>query len=200
VDSSFRPSYSTTGLWFIRRSIQTLNYSWLKRHKKHLIYTKQCPRKQFEKSFVKTFVLKNITFLTAWHSCAPWPNTNDKWLSMWVTQCAYALIRAVYTHAIFAAILGGVFLLMDGNEWMSYECSDEGSDAQNIHNLSTSLGASGEENCYRNRCKNCKMLTKPCPQRSSSFPVRLGKSPYLFHIFCCICCSFRYICITVRLQ
>ena len=38
---------------------------------------------------------------------------------------------------------------MDVNEWMSYECSDEGTSVtytQNIHSLSTRSHASEEEN------------------------------------------------------
>jgi hypothetical protein len=35
---------------------------------------------------------------------------------------------------------------MDVNEWMSYECSDEGTNTQNIHNSSTRLHPSEEEN------------------------------------------------------
>jgi hypothetical protein len=40
----------------------------------------------------------------------------------------------------------GFLLLMYVNEWMSYECSDEGTCIQNIHNPSTRPQASEEEN------------------------------------------------------
>jgi hypothetical protein len=45
---------------------------------------------------------------------------------------------------------------MDVNEWMSYECSDEGAYTQNIHNSSTRSHPSEEENCTRNHSKYCK--------------------------------------------
>ena len=42
-----------------------------------------------------------------------------------------------FTLAIFAEIFRCNFLLlMDVNEWMSYECSDEGTFSRNIHNSS----------------------------------------------------------------
>ena len=45
---------------------------------------------------------------------------------------------------------------MDVNEWMCYECSDEGTHTQNIHNLSTRSHTSKEEYRTRNRSENCK--------------------------------------------
>jgi hypothetical protein len=41
------------------------------------------------------------------------------------------------------------------NEWMSYECSDEGTYTQIIHNTSTRSHVSEGENRTRNRSKNC---------------------------------------------
>jgi hypothetical protein len=41
-----------------------------------------------------------------------------------------------------------------------YESSDEGTCIQNIRNSSTRSHASEEENCTRNRCKNCKCKSK----------------------------------------
>jgi hypothetical protein len=54
------------------------------------------------------------------------------------------------------------FSLMDVNEWMSYECSDEGTYIHNIHNLSTRSHASEDESRTRNRSKNskCKQALK----------------------------------------
>jgi hypothetical protein len=43
---------------------------------------------------------------------------------------------------------------MDVNEWMSYECSDEGPYTQNIHNSSTRSHPSEEENRSGNRSGN----------------------------------------------
>jgi hypothetical protein len=46
--------------------------------------------------------------------------------------------RGPFTLAIWAAILTCDFLLlMYVNEWMNYECSDEGTYTQNIHNYPT---------------------------------------------------------------
>jgi hypothetical protein len=42
-------------------------------------------------------------------------------------------------------------LLMDVNEWISYECSDEGTCTPNIRNSSTRSHASEGENRTRNR-------------------------------------------------
>jgi hypothetical protein len=47
-------------------------------------------------------------------------------------------------------------LLMHVNEWMSYECLDEGTHTQNIRYSFTHSHASEEENCIRNRNKRCK--------------------------------------------
>jgi hypothetical protein len=41
---------------------------------------------------------------------------------------------------------GDFLLLMDVNEWMSYEYSNEGTHTQNIHNSSTRSHPSEEEN------------------------------------------------------
>ena len=49
---------------------------------------------------------------------------------------------------------------MDVNEWMSYECSDEGTYIHNIHNSSTRSHASEDENRTRYRSKNCKCKRK----------------------------------------
>ena len=43
---------------------------------------------------------------------------------------------------------------MDVNEWMSYVCSDEGTNIHNIHNSSTRSHASEDENRTRYRSKN----------------------------------------------
>ena len=45
---------------------------------------------------------------------------------------------------------------MDVNEWITYECSCEGTHTQNIHYSSTRSHASEEENRTRNRSENCK--------------------------------------------
>ena len=45
---------------------------------------------------------------------------------------------------------------MDVNEWISYECSDEGTCTPNIHNSSTRSHPSEGENRTRNRSKSCK--------------------------------------------
>jgi hypothetical protein len=45
---------------------------------------------------------------------------------------------------------------MDVKEWMSYECSDEGTHTQNIRNSSTRSHASEDENRARNHSENCK--------------------------------------------
>jgi hypothetical protein len=58
-------------------------------------------------------------------------------------------LRPVYTRCDF-------LLLMDVNEWINYECSDEGTCTPNIHNSSTRSHASEGENRTRNRSKNCK--------------------------------------------
>ena len=50
-------------------------------------------------------------------------------------------------------------LLMDVNEWMSYECSDEGTYTQNVRNSSTRSHPSEEENRTRNLSKNGKCKT-----------------------------------------
>ena len=45
--------------------------------------------------------------------------------------------QCLHLHAIFAAISGAIFfLLMDVNEWISYECLDEGTCTPNIRNSS----------------------------------------------------------------
>jgi hypothetical protein len=41
--------------------------------------------------------------------------------------------------------------LTDVNEWMGYKCSDKYTYTQNIHNSSTRLHPSEEENCTRTR-------------------------------------------------
>ena len=62
---------------------------------------------------------------------------------------------------------------MDVNEWVSYECSDEGVHTQNIRNPSTRSHASEEENRTRNRSKNrkCKGPYRPnaIRQRDANF-------------------------------
>ena len=63
-------------------------------------------------------------------------------------------LRPVYT-CNFCCDFRCDFLLMDVNEWMSYECSDEGTYTQNIHNSSTRSYTSEEENRTWNRSKNC---------------------------------------------
>jgi hypothetical protein len=47
---------------------------------------------------------------------------------------------------------------MDVNEWMSYECSDEGKCTHNIRNSSTRSHPSEGENRTSNRSKNCKCV------------------------------------------
>ena len=47
-------------------------------------------------------------------------------------------------------------LLMDVNEWMNCECSDEGAYTPNIRNSSTHSHTSEGENRTRNRSENCK--------------------------------------------
>ena len=47
-------------------------------------------------------------------------------------------------------------LLVDVNEWMSYECSDEGTYTQNIHNPSTLSHVSEDENRLGNHSKYCR--------------------------------------------
>ena len=48
------------------------------------------------------------------------------------------------------------------NEWMSYECSDEGTYTQNIYNSPTRfIHASKDENHTRNRNKICKFSLYP---------------------------------------
>ena len=66
--------------------------------------------------------------------------------------------KGPFTFPIFAAILGGrdFLLLMDVNEWISDEYSDEGTCTPNIRNSSTHSHASEGENRTRNRSKNCK--------------------------------------------
>jgi hypothetical protein len=48
-------------------------------------------------------------------------------------------------------------LLMDVNEWMSYECSDEGTCTPNIHNPSPRSHASEGENRTRNHSKKLRV-------------------------------------------
>jgi hypothetical protein len=49
---------------------------------------------------------------------------------------------------------------MDVKEWMSYECSDEGTYAENIYNSSTRSHPPEGENRTRNRSKNA-IVTGP---------------------------------------
>jgi hypothetical protein len=76
----------------------------------------------------------------------------------------FSVLRLVNTCNFCWDFRCDFLLLMDVNEWMSYECSDEGSCTQNIHNPSTRSHASEEEN----RNKNCK-----CKQ---AFTVDLSRS------------------------
>jgi hypothetical protein len=65
----------------------------------------------------------------------------------------YFALRLVYTCNFYCDFRCD---LMDVNEWMNYECSDEGTYSQNNHNSSTHSHTSEEENRARNRSKNCK--------------------------------------------
>jgi hypothetical protein len=61
-------------------------------------------------------------------------------------------IQRPFKLANFAATLGVDFLLLlDVNEWLRYECSDEGTYTQKNHNSSTHSHISKEENHIRNR-------------------------------------------------
>jgi hypothetical protein len=63
---------------------------------------------------------------------------------------------SVKTHSHFRCDFRcDIFLLMHVNEWMRYECSDEGTYTQNINNSSTGSHRSEEENRPRTRSKKC---------------------------------------------
>ena len=63
---------------------------------------------------------------------------------------------SVKTHSHFRCDFRcDIFLLMHVNEWMRYECSDEGAYTQNINNSSTGSHRSEEENRPRTRSKKC---------------------------------------------
>jgi hypothetical protein len=64
---------------------------------------------------------------------------------------------------------------MYANEWMSYECSDEGTYTQTIRNSSTRSHPSEEENRTRNRSKTCK-----CKRAIRS--IKYVTDAKLFHI------------------
>jgi hypothetical protein len=65
-------------------------------------------------------------------------------------------------------------LLMDVNEWVSYECSDEGTYAKNIYNSSTRSHPPEGENRTRNRSKNCKC--KPALANTTGFLVSFSSN------------------------
>ena len=64
-------------------------------------------------------------------------------------------------------------LVMDVNEWMRYECSDESTCTQNIGNSSARSDPSEEENRTRNRSKICK--------QSFTIIIHDGLLQYNFH-------------------
>ena len=70
---------------------------------------------------------------------------------------------------------------MDVNEWMSYECSDEGTCTQNIRNSSTRSHPSEEENRTRNRSKNCKCKQVSIDHLRNRLNFYLNKSRQKFH-------------------
>ena len=80
----------------------------------------------------------------------------------------YILLQLVLKACLhLGAFRCDFLLLMYVNEWMSYECSDEDTHTQSIHNLFTRSHPLEEENCIRNRSKNCKCkraLTSEMPK------------------------------------
>ena len=67
-------------------------------------------------------------------------------------------LRLVYTCNICCDFRCDFLLLMDVNEWISYECSDEGTCTPNICTSSTRSHASEGEYCSRNHSKKCKCI------------------------------------------
>jgi ribonuclease PH len=75
---------------------------------------------------------------------------------------------------------------MDVNEWISYECSDEGTCTRNIRYSSTRSHAAKGENRTRNRSENCK-----CKQ-ALRFVIFLCRIPQK-SIILFVCMMYMYI-------
>jgi hypothetical protein len=96
-----------------------------------------------KKALQRSEIIQNMNFLKR---SEPW------YVPHHCMHCRRFTLKPVYTCCDFRCD----FLLLDVNEWMSYECSDEGAYTQNIRNSFTCSHASDKENRTRNRDKNYK--------------------------------------------